>query len=308
VPHRWVKRGIVYSPDGTASWARSHAYLPTAYCIDEQTIRVYFASLDDQRRGRIGYVDLNSGDPRQIRDVSREPAFDVGPPGSFDDSGVTPSCAVRMANAVFLYYFGWHRMTTVPYSLQVGLAISRDGGRTFSRYSSAPVLGAASCEAFVRSAPCVMPESGGFTMWYVSGTGWIEIHGRSYPTYMIRRTRSRDGIHWETVSVPCLAPAGSDEFGFGRPWVMRDGGVYRMWYSIRSRSRPYHLGYAESPDGVQWARRDADVGIGPSQGREWDSDMLCFACVVDVGGRRYMFYNGNDHGRAGFGCAELLGD
>jgi hypothetical protein len=33
--------------------------------------------------------------------------------------------------------------------------------------------------------------------------------------------------------------------------------------------------------------------------------MICFPCVVDVRGRRYMFYNGNRHGATGFGYAVL---
>jgi hypothetical protein len=77
-----------------------------------------------------------------------------------------------------------------------------------------------------------------------------------------------------------------------------------MWYSIRSHSRPYRIGYAESADGLCWERRDHEAGIEASASG-WDSEMICYAAVIDVNGRRLLFYNGNRHGATGFGVAEL---
>ena len=37
----------------------------------------------------------------------------------------------------------------------------------------------------------------------------------------------------------------------------------------------------------------------------WDSQMQAYPAVVTAGGRTYLFYNGNDYGREGFGYAEL---
>ena len=56
-----------------------------------------------------------------------------------------------------------------------------------------------------------------------------------------------------------------------------------MWYSIRSHNRPYRIGYAESGDGQHWERRDDAVGIQASS-EGWDSEMICYPCVVDVNG------------------------
>jgi hypothetical protein len=36
--------------------------------------------------------------------------------------------------------------------------------------------------------------------------------------------------------------------------------------------------------------------------------MICYGAVVDLIGRRLMFYNGNRHGESGFGCAVLEQD
>ena len=75
-----------------------------------------------------------------------------------------------------------------------------------------------------------------------------------------------------------------------------------MWFSVRSKSTPYRLGYAESSDGIQWTRNDALAGLERSADG-WDSEMVCYSCVVKVRDRHYMFYNGNRHGSTGFGCA-----
>jgi hypothetical protein len=77
-----------------------------------------------------------------------------------------------------------------------------------------------------------------------------------------------------------------------------------MWYSVRSRAAPYRIGYAESPDGLSWNRKDDQVGIHRSEDG-WDAEMICFPAVIDVCGKRLMFYNGNQHGATGFGVAVL---
>ena len=75
-----------------------------------------------------------------------------------------------------------------------------------------------------------------------------------------------------------------------------------MWYSIRSTHEPYKIGYAESIDGLNWTRKDHLVGIHRSD-TGWDSEMICYPCVIPFKGKYYMFYNGNRHGSTGFGYA-----
>jgi len=300
---KWNKRGLIYAPSGDLWWARSYALLPTAEVIDERIIRVYFASLDDNRYGRIGYVDLDADNPRRVLYETREPILDIGELGSFDDSGVNPSCIVNVGTRKYLYYIGWQRCERVPYMLFTGLATSDDGLR-FARNSRTPVLDRTSTEPFLRSAIVLISEQQSFKGWYVSGLEWTVVGGTQYPSYVIRYTDSNDGIHWRTYDHTCINFERKDEFGFGRPWTIKEQAIYKMWYSIRSRTASYRIGYAESSDGINWIRKDNEVGIQPSD-TGWDSEMICYPCVIDVKGRRYMFYNGNRHGSTGFGYAVL---
>lgn len=301
---KWRKGGLVYAPRGDLWWARSYATVPTAYVLDDSVIRVYFAALDEQRFGRIGYVDLDARDPSRILFETPEPVLDLGELGSFSDSGVNPSCVLDVQGKRHLYYIGWQRAERVPYMLFTGLAVSLDAGRTYQQSSRVPVLDRTDAEPFLRSAPSILQEDDLFRAWYVSGLKWIHARGAQYPSYVIRYAESHDAVTWQSGGPVCIDFQDDDEFGFGRPWVVRDAGAYRMWYSIRSHSRPYRIGYAESPDGRTWERLDHLAGISSSE-TGWDSEMICYPCVVDARGKRYMFHNGNRHGATGFGYATL---
>jgi hypothetical protein len=302
---RWHKLGLVYAPKGELPWARQYAHLPTPVLMDPGTIRVYFAGLDSEKFGRVGHVDVDATDPTRIVRVSPRPVLDLGEPGLFDDSGVNPSCVVRVRDRQRLYYIGWQRCRRVPYMLFAGLAESTDGVQ-FQRMSPAPVLDRTGSELFLRSATSVLPTATGYRAWYVSGVGWTTVRGEVYPRYVVRTADSLDGLQWPEGGRASIDLEG-DEFGIGRPWVVRDPDRYRMWYSIRSASRPYRIGYAESADGLRWERMDDRAGIEVSADG-WDSEMICYAAVIDVHGRRLMFYNGNRHGATGFGCAVLEQD
>ena len=156
-------------------------------------------------------------------------------------------------------------------------------------------------EPHFRGAPFVLVDGGRLRMWYVSSAHWE--YGSCGLRYRvsIRHAVSSDGVEWRPEAGLCLEPEG-DEYAVGRPCVVREGGIFRMWYSVRSVSRPYAIGYAESPDGLSWRRMDGQAGITRSHSG-WDSEMICFPNVVDAAGQRYLFYNGNRHGASGFGCA-----
>lgn len=305
---RWRKLGRVYCPAGEAEWAQTHAFIPTPRLLDRERIRVYAAFLDRGRVGRVGFVELDARDPRRVLRVSERPALDVGEPGAFDDNGVNPLCVVDDgAGRLRMYYVGWQLGVKVPYYLLVGMAVSDDGGETFTRPSRVPALERSDEGLFVRSASCVMRDGGRWKMWYVAGDRWIEVRGRRVPTYEMRYLESEDGAAWGPRGEVCMELAGGgDEFGFGRPFVLKEGGRFRMWYSIRTVSKRYRIGYADSDDGRAWRRRDDEAGIDVSPDG-WDSEMICCSAVLPTAHGTYMFYNGNNHGETGFGAAVLEG-
>jgi hypothetical protein len=299
---RWKKLGHVYTANGDAAWAKSHAYLPTPILLDRDRIRVFVALLDAKNVGRPGYVDVAADDPRRVLDVSREPLLDLGRLGTFDENGVNPLSLVDRDGVLYLYYLGWQRGVSVRYYLFTGLAVSRDGGSTFQRVSEAPVLDRSNGELFIRSGTFVTCEDGLWKLWYAAGNRWIDVQGKQTPTYDLRYLESSDPARWGPVGAVCLEPAAPDEYGFGRPFVRRTADGYQMWLSVRTQSKGYRLGFAESADGRAWKRRGEIAGLDVSP-EGWDSEMVCFPALIDVGGTTYLFYNGNGYGQTGFGVA-----
>jgi hypothetical protein len=301
---RWEKLGQVYAPDGTLSWAQTHAYLPTPIMLDESRIRVYVAFLDADRVGRLGWVDVAAADPTRVLDVSQRPALDIGRAGTFDDNGVSPTSVSAEDGRIRLYYMGWQLGVRVPYFIFSGVAESRDGGETFERWSEAPVLDRTDGEAVCRSAPSVLHEAERWRAWYVAADAWIDVDGHAVPTYCIKTIASQDGLQFAGPGADAVVLADSDEFGLGRPYVVRERDGYRMFYSVRSRTAGYRIGTATSADGDEWTRSDDEIGIGVSA-EGWDSEMICFAAPLETPEGTIMFYNGNGYGRTGFGVAAL---
>ena len=190
----------------------------------------------------------------------------------------------------------------------IGLAISTDGGTTFTRAYEGPVVDRNRDEPFFTSTCFVLRERGGFRMWYASATACINVRGRFEPVYVIKHAESEDGVTWRREDVTCIEPRSPLEAN-GRPWVLRDANTYRMWYCYRGSvgyredpSESYRIGYAESIDGVCWQRLDELAGIDLSDSG-WDSEMLAYPSVYEHGGTRHLLYNGNGFGTSGIGHA-----
>jgi predicted GH43/DUF377 family glycosyl hydrolase len=307
---KWQKESRLFAPSAEQPLMQLYGILPTpVYDEADGAIRIYFASTGPDRIGRIFSMLVDADDPSTIRELSRRPLIEPGPPASFDDCGVNPSCILQHDGATFLYYIGYQRSVMSPYLIFTGLAISEDGGKTFRKHSTIPVLDRIEGEYFIRSAPSIVRAGDELRMWYVSATAWEDMEsgifsGRRMPVYSIKHARSTDGIHWNADPASCIQPRDAGEFGFGRPWVLYDGDRFRMWYSRRRRDTTYRIGYAESQDGLSWVRRDEDAGIDVSA-EGWDSEMICYAAVVRARQESFMFYNGNRNGETGFGYARL---
>jgi hypothetical protein len=215
------------------------------------------------------------------------------------------ACLVEEHGRKHLYYIGWSRGVTVPFYTFVGCAISEDGGRTFVRVSPAPILGRDRHDPFFTTSPWVIVEDGLWRMWYASGASWEASKYGPKHHYNIRYAESDEGITWRRTGRVCIDFAGEDEYAIARPCVVRVGEMYRMWYSYRGDA--YRIGYAESADGLDWERKDAQAGIDVSA-EGWDSEMIEYPCVFDQDGTWYMLYNGNGYGATGIGLAVLEAD
>jgi hypothetical protein len=296
----WRKLGHVYAPDGSKPWMRTHAANPFAEHLAGDRFRIYFSARDDRNRSCIAFVDIDLKDPSEVLLEADAPVLGPGAPGMFDDSGCSIGCIVPVAGRRFLYYMGWHVTDHALWQNAVGLAVSEGPGQPFRRISDFPVVELNAVDPYTISYPWVRYERGGFRMWYGSSTETAaRLEDIRHP---IKYAESDDGVRWSRSGAIALDVDSPGEFAICRPCVVRDGGLFRMWFC--SRGDAYRIHDAESPDGMTWLRRHDSAGIDVSP-EGWDSDMIEYPHVFDHGGERYMLYAGNGYGRTGFGLAVL---
>ena len=319
---RWERLGLVYDPtEHVRDWAQSHACVPTALALpDGERVRVYHAPRNARGQSIPTYFDVAADDPKRVLHVAEAPIMDLGELGTFDDGGIMPCSALWVGGEVYLYYVGWNPSVSVAYRNAVGLAISRDGGRTFERPYPGAVVDRSLTEPFFTASPFVMRERGGgggtggepFRMYYASGTGFLRVADRVEPLYEVMYAESDDGVTWRREGRPLLTRH-HDREATARPSVVpAAGGGYDMYFTYRGSddfrdgADAYRIGYAYSEDGRAWTRDDGRCGIGVAPGDAWDSTMLTYPSVVDVAAGRYLFYNGNGFGRTGIGVARWV--
>ncbi len=301
---KWEKKGLIYCPDGSMGWAQHSALTPTPVLMDQDTIRVYAGMRDDRGVSRIGYVDVAADNPSVIKAVSAEPVLDVGMAGTFDDNGVILGDIIVRDNLMYMYYVGFQLVEKVKFLAFTGLAVSRDKGASFQRESRAPILDRSNEELYFRAIHSAMIEDGVWKAWCGVGSEWVWIDGVPYPKYNVRYYESSDGVHFPETGKVCIENT-ENEYRIGRPRVIKLNGFYRMFYTKGTLKKEYLPGFADSTDGVNWVRKDEEMGIAPS-GDGWDSTQLCYPAILQYNDRVYMFYNGNDYGKTGFGYAELV--
>lgn len=309
---RWSKRGLVFQPRGEGGWINSHAQVPTVLVLEDR-LRIYVSCRPRPDLSLTTFVDVDRDHPGRVIAVHQVPVLEAGRPGTFDADGVMPSCVLRDGGRVLLYYSGWSRLAgKAPYNNGTGLAVSQDDGITFTRVFEGPILDRSPREPWSATSPLVLRHGGSWWMWYSSGTAWIEVDGKMEHQYVLMSAKSSDGIDWQRAGVPIVLPRQAEE-AQTRPTILRRDGEWHMWFchrgsrGFRQGQAAYRLGYATSADLMSWERDDALAGLDVAQSG-WDSEMICYPCVVDLNDRAYLFYNGNHFGKYGFGYAVLEPD
>ena len=309
----WIKKGVVYKPDGTLAHSLSHAQVPFAY-KHKDFLRVYFSSRDAQGQSRPTFIDVDYADPTKILYIHDKPVLELGGPGEYDETGAMPAWFVDMPNGdIWLYYTGWNR-THNSYRLSMGLSVSSDGGLTFKKMFKGPIMDRSIQNPIWAAQPSVMFDNGIWRMWYISGQKCEYIHGYPEPFYDCRYAESKDGINWTPTGDVALP---FDDFlnAVGRPSVFKDGEIYKMYYSYRNaldyrtnRDQSYRMGYAESKDGIAWERKDDLVGIAKSENKgDFDYEMINYAHYYEHYGDKFLLHNGNGFGASGFAYAKWDG-
>jgi predicted GH43/DUF377 family glycosyl hydrolase len=151
----------------------------------------------------------------------------------------------------------------------------------------------------------VVKTDSGFMMWY-SGED-VNMIDR------IGMATSSDGVSWTRYAQnPVLAGGARGEWdhdSVNEAWVVSDGGAFKMWYSgqtygTNDQLATYEIGYATSPDGVQWTKYSGNPVLTPGASGSWDDKWVYRPIVLSTGSSWLMYYIGqSESGAVGGGTA-----
>ena len=312
----WKKLGIVFNPlhVENRSWLREFAQAPSTVIFDD-FIRVYFSCRPNpDKNGQYvsysAYVDFDRSNLFKVLRISDNPILELGKRGCFDEYGTYPVSVIRDGRSFLAFYGGWTRCESVPFNVNIGIAISNDDGVTFKKIGDGPILSYSPDEPFILSGPKIRKFESRWYLFYIAGRKWVKNANKPEPVYKIRMATSEDGIKWEKFNCDLVESKLEEDEAQASPDVFFHNGIYHMFfcfrYSInfRGKDKGYRIGYAFSNDLTNWVRDDSKVGIDVSEDG-WDSEMISYPHVFALDGKIYMFYLGNNVGRFGFGVAEL---
>ncbi len=310
---KWTKKGLIYCPNGQQEWnANQYAHVVCADTNYPDKIRLYYSCRDSKGRCQASFIDLDANDLSKVIYEHPKTILPLGNPGTFDDCGIMPTWFLQNGTEKWLYYIGWTVRNTIPYHNALGLATSIDGEH-FTKKFEGPIISTTAEEPYFNGSACFLFDQGIYKCWYLNCTEWIEVEGKMEPCYHLKYAESKDGIHWDRNGIIAIDYKNELEGGISRPSVLIENGVYKMWFSSRAKfdyrnntNNSYRIYYAESFDGVNWTRKDEEVGIDISENSsDWDAQMIEYPLVIQHRGETILFYNGNHFGKTGVGYAIL---
>ncbi|MEK5208031.1 hypothetical protein [Psychrobacillus sp. FSL H8-0510] len=308
---KWRKIGRIFNP---VEYSLNYAQSPQVV-VFENFIRIYFSTRTSDLSGKflskVAFIDMKK-DMTEIIKLSKDEVIPLGNRGCFDEHGIFPINPLKVDGEIWAFTSGWSRRVSVSVNTGIGLAKSSDGGETFEKIGSGPILTANLNEPFLVADPFVRKINDQYHMWYIFGTEWKKYRDEEEPDriYKIAHAVSNDGMNWVRDGIPIIIDVLEDE-SQALPTVLINSHGYHLFFCFRksydfrvNSENSYRMGYAFSKDGLTWTRNDEVGRIDPSKD-DWDSEMICYPHIFEVDNKVYMLYNGNEFGKYGFGLAEL---
>lgn len=307
IKFNWKDLGILFNVKNVAfKDFKSRTMLPKAIKLNNKTIRVFYTFINNKNNANCSFFDFDP-DTLNIKFLNKKKILEIGKPGLFDDSGTLASCVLKHKNDFYLFYNGYKQTLLTPYSLNVGLAISKNC-KNFKKYSDAPVLERNKFDPYFITGPGIYYEKSKFHCWYSSGMKWINNNGKYDSQYCIKHASSKDCIKWNYNNQICLTNSNQ---ALASPNVFKYKGIYHMIFcyrllnNFRNGDGSYRLGYAYSKNGLNWKRNDKKLNFPKPKKNSWNFLMQCYPNVIRHNNQLLLLYNGNGFGETGIGLMSL---
>jgi len=180
-------------------------------------------------------------------------ALSAGSPGAFDDLNAASPCVIRVGAQYLMFYDVGSSAQEAPTDKFQGLGLARSAdGVSWTKQARVLPLGpAGSPDAHRVFGACALYDDSAriFHVWYTATASMRDIRS-------IRHASSADGVHWNRDDALALSGAldrQAYDFEVSQPCVIRDGNLYRMWFTALGYPEPstgrrtISIGYAEAP-------------------------------------------------------------
>jgi predicted GH43/DUF377 family glycosyl hydrolase len=168
-----------------------------------------------------------------------------------------------------------------PAASSSGSSTSVETTAGWAKHEGSPIMGGQYGTCFDVS---VLKENERYRMWL----SWR-------PKQSVALVESPDGIHWSEPPQIVLGPRKETgwEDDINRPVVLKREDGYHLWYTGQAKGRSW-IGYATSPDGIDWKRRSDRPVLSPE--KPWEKvAVMCPHVVWDAPNRLFrMWYSGGE--------------
>jgi predicted GH43/DUF377 family glycosyl hydrolase len=260
----------------------------SVFKIDSRYYMVYEGLLATTTK--IGYAYSADG-ITWVRQNSGNYTMTVGASTKFDEKNVSRPAVVQEG----FYFRMWYVGQTLDGTLmtRIGLAAIDNMVRQNSANAVLSIVAAAAFDATHVAAPSVIKDGNIYKMWY---TGYNDVD-----YWAIGYATSVDGITWVNQrgngTRGCVLDVRAGQFDstfVWQPCVLKDGDVFRMWYTAIDASGHYKIGYAISSDGVNWTYPNGTTPVLTVTPAKFDSARVYMAWVIKDGATFRMWYSGHN--------------
>jgi predicted GH43/DUF377 family glycosyl hydrolase len=132
--------------------------------------------------------------------------------------------------------------------------------------------------------PHIIHDGGTYKMWYI-GLDAFQVGQFGYAT-------SPDGITWTKYGGnPVLEVGAAGEWDAGTLEggnVLKDGSMYKLWYSGQDAQGTWRIGYATSGDGISWTKYSGNPILEPGP-QPWRNGLVMHPYVIKDGSMYRMW-------------------
>jgi hypothetical protein len=292
----WEKLGQIYQVNNSNPYLLTHASNPLPLHLDGDVYRIFYNGRNPDNKSSVSYVDINIITYEIVNDP-KTPILTYGDKNSFYSHGISIGNVFSYKEESYIGFMGWQIRDNNHWRGDLGkFEIKRSLASTPSM-----LLDKSSQDPISTSYPYVVKEGNLYKMWYGSTINWTSENGEMI--HVLKYAESFDTKTWVNHQLALPYIIGKAQ-AFSRPTLLKINNTWNMWYSYRSGDGTlYRIGHATSNNGKTFNLNPTpNLTTSPSG---WDSEMVCYPYVFRHQNKIYMLYNGNDHGKEGFGLAVL---